>query len=321
MRDRRARRIRNFLALLMPLGCVLLVCDLQGTCDPEVNRCGPLSGAQGYELLVHCVDAGPPDVVTLSAGDGQTPYRGCLQAEASDSATSGNGPIRGSSRAATPANSSAAISHRAGRPRRSAARGRSPTASTGTRSASTPATQAKTLRIGMRALPLGPEPPGTLDATAIAECPGFMPVELPPTARASPSTICCRRARTNTGNCTIHVTLDSSVAAEGDSLHSVTFFVSANPRTCVTSDDCSAGLRCGPDGCQLGTAGDPCASPYVPVDPDLDLPPLGDCEEDAPICASYARCTAGDVDDGCRADTDCDAGLHCTSPIFGRCAP
>jgi hypothetical protein len=299
------------------------VCDVQVDCDPAFGMCSPPEpqpGAQGYEVGVRCAESVEPFNVSVTAGaDGDTLFACEDSASATDPVTLGavtfetvqGGSIEarcvyeGQSGTPDPYECSGTLHLEVG------------WSSFGI----TARLEPNTLHVGAIAVALGESPPGTLDATATIACPGQPVLDLPMDGNTLEFADLLPAGSDVEGSCDVVVRFASDVVAEGDALHTVTVFAEANPRSCNNSADCAPGLRCGPSGCQLGDQNDPCTTPFTPVDPDLDLPPLGDCNDTAPICATFGRCTNGFVGSGCRSDVDCEGELHCTSPIFGLCAP
>jgi hypothetical protein len=322
MTDRtRARRLRAFLAALMPLGCILVVCDLSETCDPATNpSCRLQPGAQGYEVGIRCRDGSFGGTMTLTAGAVQDGRYACNEQSADDLDTGTSvfyEPLSGGDTfelrcasfspdgSGAPFGCSGALTLRIEWDSSGFAAG----------------TQPNSLQVGMWAVPLGAEPAGTLDVSARILCPNVAPMELPTDGSSIHFPDLLPLGSGNGGYCDVEVTYESVASAAGDTVHAATIFVATNATQCNSSSQCPGGLRCGPTGCQTGDENQSCTTPYAPVEPDLDLPPLGDCNETAPICTTYFRCKDGNVGDGCRGDTDCAPGLHCTTPLFGLCTP
>jgi len=321
----KAHALRTFLAALLPLGCLLVVCEVQtAECDPAITACGPLQsepGAQGYEVSVDCDHPEPLDV-TVAAGVESDRIVSCSDlADAFDPTADARVDfavnLNGSSLEAACYYESFDL------PQPFECGGTLDLAVIYDSNGFGDGTEPNTLRVGLIPLIYGDGgPSGSLDVAATIACPNNPVLDIPTDGQTEVAFPDLLTVGQQHGECEVAVTL-ASEADLGTTVHSVTLYARSAPRDCSNTAQCAAGLRCGPAGCQTGDAGQPCLTSFTGVDPDpaQALLPLGDCNETARICTSFGRCSTGAAGVGCRENVDCAAGLHCTSPVFGTCAP
>lgn len=104
------------------------------------------------------------------------------------------------------------------------------------------------------------------------------------------------------GVCSFEMLLGCNAFGTTDGTCRMTLYARETESDCHRDTDCAAGEVCGPHGCQLGRAGDPCFD-------------IGDCAQSGAVfCSTFGVCSEGGAGSLCSEDLDdleCATGLHC----------